>query len=289
MTLKRRPEIIVAPDLPMLVENAAKRIADVIARSGPTVAICLTGGSTPKPIYQRLAAEPYRSKLPWGKSHWFWGDERFVPLEDERSNARMAHAAFLDQLPIPRHNIHPMPTDASNPHEAALQYETELKRFYGRDRLHPEQPLFDLVLMGLGLDGHTASLFPGGSAVSETERWVVGVDLAGLPPLVPRMSLTFPTLASTRRMTFLVSGRDKRDVVDRVLSGQELPAARAYANGNLVWLLDRDAAPKGADMRSVPRRGVTTSIAEPPAPETTIGVHVVQDRIQGFRGTVRSE
>jgi 6-phosphogluconolactonase len=238
-----RPEILVAPDLPMLVENAAQRIAGAIARGGPTVAICLTGGSTPKPVYRRLAAEPYRSELPWSRCHWFWGDERFVAFEDERSNARMACAAFLDQLPVPRNNIHVMPTAASNPHEAALQYETELKRFYGRDRLNPEQPLFDLVLMGLGSDGHTASLFPGSPAVSETEHWVVGVDRAGLPPLVPRVSLTFPVLASTKEMIFLVSGRDKRDMVARVFSGEDLPAARAHADGNLVWLLDRDAAP----------------------------------------------
>jgi 6-phosphogluconolactonase len=92
-------------------------------------------------------------------------------------------------------------------------------------------------------------LFPGGSAIAETEPWVVGIDRAGLPPLVPRVSLTFPALASTKEMIFLVSGRDKRDVVGRVLSGQDLPAARAYANGRLVWLLDSDAVPDGADAR----------------------------------------
>lgn len=261
MTRERRPEIIVAADLSALVENAAKRIADVIARGGSTVAICLTGGSTPKPVYQRLAAEPYRSALPWSRSHWFWGDERFVPPEDERSNARMARAALLDRLPIPRENIHAIPTGASSPHDAALQYEQELKRFYGRDCLDPEQPLFDLVVMGLGSDGHTASLFPGAPALSEQKRWVVGIDHAGLPPLVPRVSLTFPALASTKEMNFLVSGRDKRDAVGRVFSGQDLPAARAQASGNLVWLLDRDAAPEETELRSARRSSNAPSAA----------------------------
>jgi len=241
---KGRPEIVVTPDLSTLIEIAVKRVAARISQARSTVAICLTGGSTPKPIYQRFATEPYRSELPWNSIQWFWGDDRFVPLDDERSNAGMARAAFLDRLPIPPANIHAIPTSAPNPHEAALQYEKELKRFYGCHRLDPERPLFDLVLMGLGSDGHTASLFPGDTALSEKDCWVVGVEKAGLPPFVPRVSLTFPVLASTREMIFLVSGQDKRDAVDLVLSGQDLPAARAHAIGNLVWLMDRSAAPE---------------------------------------------
>jgi len=250
MVPNKQPEIVVAPDLPTLVETAVKRIAARVAKADSTVAICLTGGSTPKPIYQRLATKPYRSELPWHRIHWFWGDERFVPPEDERSNAGMARAAFLDRLRIPHANIHPMPTSAPNAHEAALQYEIELKHFYGADRLDPERPLFDLVLLGLGSDGHTASLFPGGPALSEEHRWVVGIEQAGLAPFVPRVSLTFPALAATREMMFLVSGQDKRGVVERVLSGQDLPAARAHAIGHLVWLMDRGAAPEAYPVSS---------------------------------------
>jgi 6-phosphogluconolactonase len=250
MMPKKQPEIVVAPDLSALVENAVKRIAARVLQADSAVAICLTGGSTPKPVYQRLATEPYRSELPWHRIHWFWGDDRFVLPQDERSNAGMARAAFLDRLQIPPANIHAMPTSAPNAHEAALQYENELKHFYGNDRLDPERPLFDLVLLGLGSDGHTASLFPGGPALSEEHRWVVGVDQAGLPPFVPRVSLTFPALASTREMMFLVSGRDKRGVVERVLAGQDLPAARAYTIGNLVWLMDRGAAPEAYPVSS---------------------------------------
>jgi 6-phosphogluconolactonase/glucosamine-6-phosphate isomerase/deaminase len=107
--------------------------------------------------------------------------------------------------------------------------------------------LFDLVLMGVGPDGHTASLFPGSPALAETTRWVVGVDHADVAPLVPRVTLTLPTLESSREMLFLVGGRQKRDILARILAGEDLPAARAHAQGETVWLVDRDAAPESRD------------------------------------------
>jgi 6-phosphogluconolactonase len=235
--------IIVAADLPALVEQAAKRIADRIRQAGDRAAICATGGSTPKPVYERLAKEPYRSELPWDRTHWFWGDDRFVSLEDERSNAGMTINALLAQVPVPAANIHPIPTGAATPQEAARLYQAELEEFYGRGQLDPAAPLFDLVLLGLGSDGHTASLFPGQPGVEEKDRWAVGVDQAGLAPFVPRVTLTFPALASTREMLFLVCGREKREVLGRVLAGENLPAAGAHAAGELVWLVDRDASP----------------------------------------------
>jgi 6-phosphogluconolactonase len=243
MTAKR-PEIVVLPNVSALADTAAKRLASILAGAGPKTAVCLTGGSTPKPVYQHLATQPYLGQLPWNSIHWFWGDDRFVPITDERSNSAMARSAFLDLLPTPSTTIHPIPTSARDHQEAAQQYEQELKHFYGRSHLDPARPLFEVVLLGLGSDGHTASLFPGDSALEEKERWVVGVDQAGLAPFVPRVTLTFPTLASTRHMIFLVSGKDKRDVVARVLSGEDLPAARAqtHANGSVVWLIDQAAA-----------------------------------------------
>jgi 6-phosphogluconolactonase len=236
--------VIVAPDLPALVEEAAERIAARIDQAGDRAAICLTGGSTPKPVYERLATEPYRSALPWDRTHWFWGDDRFVPLQHEHSNAGMALRAFLEDVSVPPDNIHPMPTDAATPEGAADRYQAELERFYGRDRLNSEAPLFDLVLMGLGSDGHTASLFPGAPALMEYDRWAVGVAQAGLAPFVPRVTLTYSAMASTREMLFLVSGQGKREVLGRVLSGENLPAADAHAEGDLIWLVDRDAAPE---------------------------------------------
>jgi 6-phosphogluconolactonase len=176
--------------------------------------------------------------------HWFIGDDRFVPLNDPLSNMGMARRLFLDRVNVPAANIHPMPTTVASPHAAAKLFESELQRFYGAERLDPALPLFDLVLMGLGSDGHTASLFPGAPALEEKERWVVGVDKAHLAPFVPRVTLTFPALASTREMLFLVSGEDKRDILARVLEGEDLPAARARSDGELIWLVDRAATGK---------------------------------------------
>jgi 6-phosphogluconolactonase len=242
--IAKRPKIEVVPDVSALVENAAKRIASALSDAAPNTAVCLTGGSTPKPVYQRLATQPYLTRLPWNHIHWFWGDDRFVPVTDERSNSAMARDAFLYSLPSSNSTVHAIPTNVSDHHEAARQYERELKHFYGADCLDPARPLFELVLMGLGTDGHTASLFPEDSMLDEMDRWAVGIERAGMAPFVPRVTLTFPALASTKQMIFLVSGKDKRDIVARVLSGEDLPAARAQAHttGNVIWLIDQAAA-----------------------------------------------
>jgi 6-phosphogluconolactonase len=173
------------------------------------------------------------------------GDDRFVPENDPLSNMGMARRLFLDKVSAPRRNVHAIPTDADDPETAAILYQDMLRKFYGAERLDPARPLFDLVLMGVGPDGHTASLFPGSHALEEKERWVVGVAKAGMEPLVPRVTLTFPALASTREMLFIVDGAGKRDILRRVFFGEDLPAARAHSDGALVWLLDRAAAPEG--------------------------------------------
>ena len=191
-----------------------------------------------------LAEEPWRGKVPWDRVHWFMGDDRFVPQSDPLSNMGMARRLFLAAAGAPRGNIHPIPTDANYPEGAANIYEDELKSFYGAERLDPARPLFDLVLMGLGPDGHTASLFPGSRALDEKNRWVVAVTKAGMEPFVPRVTLTFPALASTREMLFLVDGPGKRDILQRVFAGEDLPGSRAHSDGELVWLLDRAAAPE---------------------------------------------
>ena len=241
----RRPQLVVTQDAEALAETAARRLLDRIAETPGRVAICLTGGSTPEPLYRLLATNPYRSRMPWERTHWFMGDDRFVPPEDPLSNMGMVRRLFLDSVEAPRANVHGMPTMEGSPEIAAHRYEAELKRFYGRDRLDPARPLFDVVLMGVGPDGHTASLFPHSPALQEKERWVVGVEQAGCEPYVPRVTLTFPALASTREMLFLVSGEEKRDMLARVLSGEDLPAHHAYSHGELVWLVDRAAAPAG--------------------------------------------
>jgi 6-phosphogluconolactonase len=136
--------------------------------------VCLTGGSSPRQLYRLLATEAYRSRIPWDRVHWFIGDERFVPADDPLNNMGTARRMFLDSH-APASNIHPIPTDTANPREAARRYESELQSFYGADRLDAVRPLFDVVLMGVGPDGHTASLFPNYPALEETERWVVDV------------------------------------------------------------------------------------------------------------------
>jgi 6-phosphogluconolactonase len=239
MARKRQPQIIVATDSDEVARIAAERLLARVTRAPGRAAVCLTGGSSPEGLYRLLASEPYRARLRWDRVHWFMGDDRFVPATDGLSNMGMARRLFLDRVGVPADHVHPIPTDNGTPDAAALSYEAALKEFYGRDRLEPARPLFDLVLMGLGDDGHTASLFPHAPALDEAKRWVVGVAQAGLAPFVPRVSLTFPALASTREMLFLVTGADKRDILARVFSGDDLPANRARADGEVVWLVDR--------------------------------------------------
>ena len=176
--------------------------------------------------------------------HWFIGDERFVPPDDPLNNMGAARRTFLDGR-APASNIHPIPTDGGNPDEAAGRYERGLKTFYGAQLLDPVRPLFDLVLMGVGPDGHTASLFPGYPALAEKERWVVGVPQAHVEPLVPRVTLTLQALGSCREMLFEVTGSDKRPILTRVLAGENLPANEAHStSGDTVWLIDRAALPE---------------------------------------------
>ena len=235
--------LIEVADAAALAEVAAVRLLACMAANPGRIAICLTGGSSPKQLYELLATEDYRNKIPWERVHWFIGDERFVPDTDERNNMAMAGRAFLDRC-APSANVHPIPTDAANPDEAAARYERELKTFHGDDRLDdPVNPLFDLVLMGVGPDGHTASLFPDYPALQETERWVVGVPEAHVEPFVPRVTLTLPALASCREMLFELSGAGKRAILTRVLAGEPLPANRARSNGETVWLVDKAALP----------------------------------------------
>jgi 6-phosphogluconolactonase len=235
--------VITVADAKALAKAAADRIMARIAANGDRVAICLTGGSSPKQLYQLLATDAYRSRIPWDRVHWFIGDERFVPADDPRNNMGMARQIFLDRC-APVANIHPIPTDTVDPEEAARSYESELKSFYGANELESGRPLFDVVLMGVGPDGHTASLFPDYPAIEETGRWVVGVPKAPVEPFVPRVTLTLPALSSCREMLFEVSGSDKRAILTRVLAGENLPANRAHATGETVWLVDKAALPE---------------------------------------------
>jgi 6-phosphogluconolactonase len=236
-------KVITVSDANALANAAADRVMARIAANRDRVAICLTGGSSPKQLYQLLATVPYRSQIPWERVHWFIGDERFVPADHPLNNMGMARRIFLDRC-APTANIHPIPTDTANPEQSARRYESELKAFYGANELDSARPLFDVVLMGVGPDGHTASLFPDYPALEEAERWVVGVPEAHVEPFVPRVTLTLPALGSCREMLFEVSGADKRAILTRVFEGNNVPANRAHSMGETIWLVDQAALPE---------------------------------------------
>ncbi len=236
-------DVIVVPDAAALAASAAQRLVDRIADSGARPAICLTGGSTPKRMYELLATPLWRDRIPWLQVHWFIGDDRFVPPDDPLNNMGMARRAFLDVC-APAGNIHAI-SPAATPDAAAQLYESELREFHTAHRAG--KPLFDLVLLGVGPDGHTASLFPNAPALTEQSHWVVGVAHANVAPFVPRVSLTLPCLAQTREMLFLAAGNDKQDILRRVFAGEDLPAGHAQAaGGKTLWMLDQAAAPSPA-------------------------------------------
>ena len=224
-------------------ERLARRVADWLtqiaaAKSGP-IAISLSGGSTPRRIYQLLAEPPCREQVPWSRVHLFWGDERFVPADDPASNFRMVREALLSRVPIPAANIHAVPIEGSSPQAAAVAYERGLASFYGAPRLDSARPLFDVTLLGLGTDGHTASLFPGSKALEFRDRWVVpAIDGNG----DARITLTYPAIESSRYVAFVAAGTDKRDVLARLRRGEDMPATRLRPVGDLCWFVDEAAA-----------------------------------------------
>ncbi|MEY9879367.1 6-phosphogluconolactonase [Bradyrhizobium sp. USDA 329] len=243
MAAADQPKLIVEADAEALARAAAERVMARLAANPGRIAICLTGGSSPKKLYHLLGSEAWRGRIPWDRVHWFVGDERFVPESDPLNNMAVARAIFLDRN-APAGHIHPIPTTAENPDASADAYARELQAFFGADQLDPERPLFDLVLMGAGPDGHTASLFPGYPEIEETRRWVIGVAKANVAPFVPRVSLTLPVLASCREMLFEIAGHDKQPILTRLLNGENLPALRARSNGETVWLVDQAALPE---------------------------------------------
>jgi 6-phosphogluconolactonase len=228
----------VLPDTEALAIAAADWLAGLAAASTGRFAVCLSGGSTPLRLYELLAAEPHRSRLPWRRTHWFWGDERFVPPDHPDSNSGVARKLLLERVPVPPGSIHAIPTTLPDPADAAARYAEELKAFYGSAALDPARPLFDATLLGLGEDGHTASLFPRSPALDERHAWTA-IDLRSRPE--PRITLTFPVLESSRQVAFLAAGASKRAAIAAIRRGAHLPAGRLRPRGALHWVLDRQA------------------------------------------------
>jgi 6-phosphogluconolactonase len=204
-------------------------------------AICLSGGSTPRRLYKHLAGPPFASRIPWSRIHWFWGDERFVPHDDPASNYRMAYDALFSCVPISKERLHPIPTENVSSRQAAASYQALLQSFYGQKWLDQDRPIFDVTLLGVGEDGHTASLFPGTSALLEDRQWVVAVVSKASEA---RITLTYPVLNSSRNLAFLVTGANKKNVLAEIRAGSTAPAARVRPIGGLDWFVDRAAAPE---------------------------------------------
>ena len=241
-------DMAIVADGAALAERAADWLLEAARASPGRIAVALSGGATPRLLYERLAAPPCRDVFPWSRVHWFWGDERFVPHDDPLSNYRMVHTALLARAPVPPANIHAVPTERLDPAEAAAAYERELQEFYGAARLDPARPLFEVTLLGLGPDGHTASLFPGTAVLAERERWVAAVIGAKSEA---RITLTYPALESSRRAAFLVVGGEKRAILRRLRDGDEtLPAAHLHSVGSLCIFADVAAAGSDRDVGS---------------------------------------
>jgi 6-phosphogluconolactonase len=231
--------IEILPDASALAEHSAEWMTAAALAGDNPCRISLSGGSTPKALYVLLASERFRNRFPWERVHWYWGDERFVPYDHPGSNYRMTREAMLAKAPVPAENIHPIPTDG-DPEDAALRYEQTLQKAYGAATLDPQRPLFDLTLLGLGPDGHTASLLPGEPVLNERRRWVAAVS-HGRPEV--RITLTYPAIESSQRVAFLVVGEAKAKIFGAIRSGtSQAPAARVRPIGELVWFVDRAAA-----------------------------------------------
>jgi 6-phosphogluconolactonase len=200
----------------------------------------LSGGSTPKGIYQCMASPSFRNKFRWEKMHIFFGDERWVPPEDPRSNYRMVTEALLSKVKVPGENIHPIQTRDCNLQTSALLYERSISDFFQLKRV--EFPVFDLVLLGVGQDGHTASLFPGNPSLLEKDRLAISTSQTGIPE--KRVTLTIPVINHAREIFFLVSGQDKADIVAKIMENKNAFPANEIkpSKGNICWFLDKASA-----------------------------------------------
>ncbi|MGH9782040.1 MAG: 6-phosphogluconolactonase [Candidatus Acidiferrales bacterium] len=230
------------PDLDGLsravVEDSVRVANEVVGARGKCL-IALSGGRTPEKAYELWSTE-FLDKMPWTKTHFFWGDERFVPASDPKSNYRMTRDSLFRHIPTPPENIHPIETNFPQAGEAARAYEKVLRKF-----ISETGPSFDLMFLGVGEEGHTASLFPDSPVLREEKRWVVGVKAPAEPPV--RISLTFPILRRARVIYFSLAGAEKQEIVatlrrDAGAGTEKLPVEMLRPEGEVIWFLDRAAA-----------------------------------------------
>ncbi len=236
----------ILPDEDALAARAAELFAQAAQEAAAArgrFAVALSGGAAPQPLYRLLARQQFTQKIPWRRVHLYWGDERCVPADDPRSNYGAAERLFIRHVPVPEANVHRVRGE-EGPEAAALACEKELRALAALERPTSELPVFDLVLLGLGADGHTASLFPHSPALDEEERLAVATEA---PDGSSRVTVTYPVIDAARRVWFLVSGARKAGMVAEVLEGLRVPKAvpaQAVAplKGSLTWFVDAAAA-----------------------------------------------
>jgi 6-phosphogluconolactonase len=243
-SMSSEPEVTIVPDASALADEAARAILDAAIESVKAdgrFVVALAGGATPRATYARLALSPLTERMPWERTWVFFGDERGVGPDHPDSNYRLAYETLLTKVPIPSEQVLRIRGEAEDPEEAAAEYARQLARVFGTRR--GEVPRFDLILLGLGVDGHTASLFPGSPVLKEVFRMVVAVHAAAAA-IPTRITFTLPVIAAAERVLFLASGAEKAKVVKATLVDRaNLPAAMARpTEGQLRWILDRDAA-----------------------------------------------
>jgi 6-phosphogluconolactonase len=245
-----RMKIAAFPDLARASQALALRLVEAAqeaVRKNGLFALALSGGSTPRLLYSLLAEKPGEG-IPWEKTHLFWGDERCVPKNDPQSNYHLAEETLVSRVPIPRRNIHRIPAELKPPQRAARDYEKTLRRFFEGSSLKNKGRTFDVILLGVGPDGHTASLFPGSPVLKEKSRWTAAVDAP--PSIQPphRITLTLPAINGSDRAFFLVAGEEKREIVAAIFQslrspGRLYPAAMVRPGKEAVWFVDRGALP----------------------------------------------
>jgi len=219
------------------------RLAKGAVAAGKRFTVALSGGSTPRGLYELLTTPAYKSQVDWSKVEFFWGDERSVPPDNKDSNYRMAKEALLSKLPIAAQQVHRLQAERSDRDQAARDYQNEIATVFGVSPDGPP-PAFDLILLGMGPDGHTASLFPHTTALKETKRWVVVNHVAKFN--TDRVTFTTPLLNRASHVTFLAAGADKAAPLFEVLEGppnsDEYPSQLIQPVGELLWLIDKSAA-----------------------------------------------
>lgn len=236
-------------DLDELSRVVAGEIAGEIETAVSTrgrFSMALSGGRTPRLLYENLASQ-YRDEIAWDMVHFFWGDERCVPKDHPESNFAMVESALISRVPVPQQNVHRIPTGLDTPEEAAEAYEQVLRNFFSEGAADADDFTFDVILQGMGEDGHTASLFPSDPVLDEKVRWVVPVTAPPGYSTPERITLTFRVLNRSRKAFFVVTGEGKRDVLNAILHNPaeaeiHYPAANIHPMDKLVWYVDDVAA-----------------------------------------------